>query len=196
MIHCDEAVHKILWNKFGKGKCFSCRLDLYQEKNKKEDRCSCGGELKDMIEYKICSLCSIQTFNIILPQFRTKVNFYTPEKIGLPKVYNRLEATCGFHFSLPMKALIVNIINAIRKHDFLMKDKKRLTGYANICMFILLETEENVNILLKNRTVRSLIKNKKYRVFWNLVKTTSVNKVLKEGIKSLEEEGLPLFYLV
>ena len=188
---CGDSVHEILWNQFGYGLCRFCRVDISQPVEQKLDVClSCNSDLMRTPEFVICTSCGEISYEMIYPHSQTKKSVYTPEKVWLPYVFNRINKEFDLPLSFVMQSLIVNVINQIRSNEVLMKGRKRLSGYLSICAHLLFEA----GLDIKKTGMEKYYLHKKQRKFWKRVMKTSIGDyVRKKTIEIIESETAILF---
>ena len=188
---CGDFVHEILWNQFGYGVCYFCKTDILQPIEQKSDVCfNCGCDLMRTPEFVVCTSCGEISYEMIYPHSQTKKSIYTPEKVWLPYVFNRINKEFDLPISFVMQSLIVNVINQIRSNEVLMKGRKRLSGYLNICAHLLFEVGFNV----EETGMKKYYLHKRHKKFWKHVMKTSIGDYVKEKtIELIENETAILF---
>ena len=175
-MNCGESVHEVLW-KFGYGICYFCRADISQPVEKPPDVCfSCGSDLLHTLEFTVCTNCGEISYELIYPRSWVKKSVYTPEKVWLPAVFARINREFDLPLSSSMQTLIVSVINRIRSDEILMKGKKRLSGYLNICAHLLFEA----GVDIKKTKMEKYYLHRKQKTFWKSVMKTSVGDYIRE----------------
>lgn len=190
-MRCEDSVHEILWNQFGCGLCHFCKADISRPVEQKPDVClSCDSDLMRTPEFVVCTGCGEMSYEIIYPQSWVKKSFYTPEKMWLPYVFDRINKEFDLQLSFSMQNLVISVINQIRSDEFLMRGRRRLSGYLNICAHLLFEA----GLDIKKTGMKKYYLHKKQKAFWKLVMKTSVGDYVRERTAEMFRDDVAILF--